>query len=254
VDEFDEVGIVRLTGVFDEDAAAAMREPCCRDWEERYAVVRHDPTTWTAVEPWRSLPSAKRDPAFLAVLGDPLRELADELIGTGWSVAKGFGNLLASFPDAERWHLPGADALWHSDSGYARPMAPVRHLRIFAVFGDLPPGNGGTLLVAGSHRMVRRFVESQPETAARPSKHARRACHASNPWLEELTLGDGCEPGRAERFFAETDVDGIPARVIEVSGRPGDVFVCHPWTIHVRPPNAGPGPRFVRSPTLAQRD
>lgn len=95
--------------------------------------------------------------------------------------------------------------------------------------GDVAPGGGGTLLVAGSHRMVERFVTREPEMARRQAKDARAACHRSNDWLAELALGDGQEPGRVESFMStETDVEGIPARVVEACGQPGDVFVCHP--------------------------
>jgi hypothetical protein len=50
-----------------------------------------------------------------------------------------------------------------------------------------------------------------------------------------------------------TDVEGIPARVIEACGRPGDVYVCHPWTIHAKAPNASGEPRFLRAPTLLRK-
>lgn len=254
VECFESTGIVKLRGVFSEERAAEMRESVWRGWADAYGVQRDDPSTWSRAERWKTVRSAKRDPIFRDVLGDALRSVADVLIGPGWSTSNGFGNLLASFPDATQWHLPGADGMWHSDFGYAAPMDPVRGLRVFAVFGDVPAGGGGTLLVAGSHRMVARFVRSQPDVARGRAKIARAACHVSNEWLRELTTGDGRSPGRIEQFMGTTtDVDGIPARVLEACGRPGDVYVCHPWTIHCPPPNASTAPRFLRSPTLSHR-
>ena len=253
VDEFEQTGIVKLTGVFSEESAALMRDAVWQGWADAYGVREDDPTTWRAVR-WKTVKAAKRHPAFRDILGDSLRSLADRLIGPGWSSSKGLGNLLTSFPDTTQWHLPGADGNWHSDYGFTAPMDPVRALRVFALFGDVPPGGGGTLLVAGSHRMVERFVRAQPELAAGRAKIARAACNASNEWLRDLTEGDGHAAGRAERFMAaSTDVDGIAARVLEACGEPGDVYVCHPWTIHCPPPNANTAPRFIRSPTLAHR-
>ena len=253
-DEFRRTGIVKLTGVFSDERAAAMREACWQGWGDAYGVRRDDPSTWSAVPRFTTVKSAKRHPSFLAVLGDGLRSLADTLIGPGWSTSNGFGGLLAGFPTTTDWFLPGADAVWHSDFFYCAPMDPLPGLRVFAVFGDVPPGGGGTLLVEGSHLMVERFVRSRPDLAAGRFKTARAACHASNEWLHELTHGDGQDPNRPERFMAQTtEVDGIAARVIEASGRPGDVYVCHPWTIHCSPPNANDQPRFLRSPTLKSR-
>lgn len=253
LDDFAERGIVRLDRVFDDAAAQVMQDAVWREWGARFGAKRDDATTWSSAPEWGQLPSAKRDPVFRGVLGSALHELADALLGPGWTASSGFGNLLASFPDADRWTLPGRGGQWHSDLSYTEPMAPLPALRVFAVFGDVAPGGGGTLLVAGSHRMVERFVGSQPEVAARPAKQSSEPCHRSNAWLAELTRGDESEPGRVERFLhAVTDVDGIPARVIEACGPPGTVYVCHPWTIHCRPPNASDRPRLLRSPTLSR--
>lgn len=251
--EFEERGIVRLAGVFSDAAAATMRDIVWEAWRARDGMVPDDRRTWPTTTIWKTPREAKKHPAFRTILGPPLVALADELLGPGWTTSSGFGNLLASLPDGEVWRLPGRGALWHSDFGYRTPMEPLPGLRVFAVFGDTPPGGGGTLLVAGSHRMVADFVARAPDQASARAKEARAACHRSNPWLHELTSGDECEDGRPERFMgAPTDVDGIPAQVVEACGRPGEVFVCHPWTIHCRPPNAADRPRFLRSPTLSR--
>jgi hypothetical protein len=255
VDEFRRTGIVKLTGVFSDESAAAMREACWQGWGDTFGARRDDPSTWSAVPRFKTVKSSKRHPSFLAVLGDELRSLADTLIGPGWSTSNGFGGLLAGFPNTTRWYVPGAGGGWHSDFLYRSSMDPLPGLRVFAVFGDVPPGGGGTLLVEGSHHMVDRFVRARPDLVVGRVKTARAACHASNDWLRELTDGDGQDPTRPERFMAQpTEVDGITARVIEACGRPGDVYVCHPWTIHCPPPNANDQPRFLRSPTLTRRD
>ena len=250
---FAERGIVRLDAVFDDASAQVMQDAVWREWGARFGSRRDDPTTWSSAPAWGQLPSVKRNPVFRSILGPPLRSLADALLGEGWTASSGFGNVLASFPDTDHWTLPGATGQWHSDFAYTTPMAPLPALRVFAVFGDVAPGGGGTLLVAGSHRMVERFVASEPGVAAFPAKRSSDPCHRSNPWLAELTRGDECAPGRIERFVhAVTDVDGIPAQVLEACGPPGTVYVCHPWTIHCRPPNASDRPRLLRTPTLSR--
>ena len=255
IEEFRRTGIVKLTSVFSDESAAAMRDAVWQGWADTFGVRRDDPTTWSAVPAFKTVKAAKRHPSFLGVLGPQLRSLADTLIGPGWSTANGFGGLLASFPNTKQWYLPGAKGVWHSDYLYVTPMDPLAGLRVFAIFGDVPPGGGGTLLVEGSHLMVERFIHARPDLALGPrTKTTRAACHASNEWLRELTQGDASDPRRPERFMGEiTDVDGTHARVIEASGQPGDVYVCHPWTIHCTPPNANDQPRFLRSPTLSHR-
>ncbi|TDD56367.1 hypothetical protein E1263_25345 [Kribbella antibiotica] len=45
----------------------------------------------------------------------------------------------------------------------------------------------------------------------------------------------------------EADVDGIPVRVIELTGRAGDVYITHPWVLHSIAPNTRETPRMMRS-------
>jgi hypothetical protein len=49
---------------------------------------------------------------------------------------------------------------------------------------------------------------------------------------------------------AETDVDGVPMRVVELTGEPGDMVFCHPAVVHCAAPNCGDRPRFMRIAAL----
>lgn len=258
---FAETGVVKLERVFSEADAERMREVVWRDLYHTDGVVRDDRSTWHRKSPLRKLARAKRHPVFEAIFGESLRTFANALIGDGWTTSEAFGNLLVSFPDAARWHLPGLDGFWHSDySGRHDPSDPLPSVRVFAVFGDVPPGGGGTLLVEGSDRLLMRFAHAHPE-AERSHKAAHLAWYRAFPWLADLALAEvqpdrpaGVDDARRQRFMdTVTDVDGIACRVVEACGQPGDVYVCAPWTIHCRPPNASDGPRFLRAPTLVKR-
>ena len=60
----------------------------------------------------------------------------------------------------------------------------------------------------------------------------------------------GQAPSPADRIAAfmdaETLVEGIPLRVVELTGEPGDMVFCHPVMVHSVAPNRGVGPRFMR--------
>lgn len=261
-------GVVKIRNVFSADDAERMREVVWRDLYLTDGVEQADPSTWHRKTPLRKLARAKRDPIFHAMLGEPLRELADAVLGEGWRVSPGFGNLLVSFPDAEHWWLPGIDGGWHSDlGGRPDPADPPTGLRVFALFGHMPPGSGGTLLVGGSERMIKQYVAASPSVERRTTGFVHRtdgkpeadaAWEQALPWLAELTLAERPEvrdpshdDDRRRRFMETvTDVDGVPAQVIEACGEPGDVYVCTPWTIHCKPPNASGAPRFLRAPWL----
>ncbi|MEO1933820.1 MAG: hypothetical protein ABGX04_03375 [Myxococcales bacterium] len=45
----------------------------------------------------------------------------------------------------------------------------------------------------------------------------------------------------------ETEHEGIPLRVIETTGEPGDVYFMHLWSLHNASPNCGERMRTVVS-------
>ncbi len=47
----------------------------------------------------------------------------------------------------------------------------------------------------------------------------------------------------------ETIVEGVPLRVAELTGEPGDMVFCHPLMVHCVAPNRGTRPRFMRIKT-----
>jgi ectoine hydroxylase-related dioxygenase (phytanoyl-CoA dioxygenase family) len=51
----------------------------------------------------------------------------------------------------------------------------------------------------------------------------------------------------------ETVVDGVPLRVVELTGEPGDMVFCHPVMVHCAAPNRGVRPRFMRVKQQAAR-
>jgi hypothetical protein len=44
----------------------------------------------------------------------------------------------------------------------------------------------------------------------------------------------------------ETIVQGVPLRVVALTGEPGDMVFCHPAMVHCVAPNRGAWPRFMR--------
>jgi hypothetical protein len=117
------------------------------------------------------------------------------------------------------------------------------------------PGGGATLFVQGMHRITLAYhAELDPEQ--RRSKHAvhRRRVMRRNAWLRQLM---GTEPGPEDRVAhfmeRETAVDGVPLRVHEMTGEPGDVYLCHPLLAHSGAWNAQDTPRVMRGKLLTRR-
>ena len=240
-DEFLETGIVKLPGAFGARDAARMRDVVWNELLQRYGIQRNDPTTWDRHPP-TGLRSTKRSAAFAAICGPDVVDLLDGLLGAGeWALPKQFGNVLVTMPDADAYRVP--DRIWHCDFPPTLATDRLTVVKLWALFGDVLPGGGGTPHLVGSHRAFGRWLA---RTCERDYKRAKHGFLASHPWLRELIHDDG-RSDRNGRLFAGEEVDGVPLRVIECSGAAGDVYVTHPWVFHSIACNATARPRLMRS-------
>ena len=70
----------------------------------------------------------------------------------------------------------------------------------------------------------------------------------SHPWLAELSGKMKDRGNRTARFMEEGAViEGVPVRVVELTGEPGDAVLWHPALFHGRSRNCTSVPRFVRT-------
>lgn len=239
--DFERDGIVKLERVFPENAAVAMRGVFWREMLNRYGVQREDPSTWDLHAP-TGLKSTKKSRAFDPIFGPALRGALDDIFGdTGWREPKHMGQVLVTMPNASEWRVP--HKLWHSDFDTHMGIDRLFAVKWWTFFDVVEPGQGGTPQLAGGHKAFARFLRSCEDLEY---KYARDTFLKSHPWLRALSNDDG-DPCRSERLMAEADIDGLPMRVVELTGKPGDVFITHAWVYHSIAVNARDTPRMMRS-------
>lgn len=238
---FHEDGYLRLPGALDPRDVARMRD---RLWHllEHRGSRRDDPSTWRhehAVHLQR-VRDADPDPHGCV----PLVEALDELIGAGsWRTSNHWANVLVTFPNAATWDVPHSP--WHLDYSYDFPRDAIWGANAFLFLDDVLPRGGGTVVLRGSPLLTARFVE-RLRPATRTQKQHRLAFQASHPYLTALADPTDTED-RVRRFTeVDTDVHGVPTRVVELTGAPGDLVLCHPWTVHNVAPNTLDRARMMR--------
>jgi Phytanoyl-CoA dioxygenase (PhyH) len=241
--EFEERGFVRIPGAFSREQAAAMESRVWGWLERTYALSRTDPATWKGLAP-TGLQGLKRQAVFDAIGSDATCAALDALLGPGgWKRPRDWGGFLVNFPSAGPWRVPSR--VWHTDFAFQAPHDRVFGALVLSFLSDVPPGAGGTTVVEGSHRVIRRFLEAHPRAAQSKMKNVRLALCASDPWLKALT-SDAEDPGRDERLRHGAVVSGVRVRVAEVAGEAGDLVIGHPWLLHAGAPNCGSAPRIMR--------
>jgi len=242
---FERDGYVVVKEAFSPADGLAMEERWWRELADAHHVHREDRTSWRQIT--GDLKAAKRDPVQASILTERVRGVFDDLLGRGaWSPPRDWGRTIVSFPEPGAWDVPSR--LWHWDNAGEPHLDQPRGLFVVSFIGPVAPRSGGTLILSGSPRLLIRQESRIPADQRRVSgARLWERFHRADPWLMALT---GLAPSPADRtaafMDAETIVDGVPLRVVELTGEPGDMVFCHPVMVHCVGPNRGTRPRFMR--------
>lgn len=190
-----------------------------------------------------------------------------------------------NFPMPEQyWTVPHIS--WHLDIPGWAAETPSWMLYAFVFLDHVRAGGGGMVLLAGSHRHARKLAYAngrtqeslllayashirsaknrglpvdleilpQPSsTGVLTSKEYKRAAGIRNSWMKDLMQKIGNPDERVRRFMTEEiETDGIPLRVVELTGEPGDVVLWDPRCLHALAPNVADRPRFMLRLTCLQ--
>ncbi|MFF7971461.1 phytanoyl-CoA dioxygenase family protein [Streptomyces sp. NPDC007905] len=221
VERFLTDGFVRIEGAFPprvaEDAARLL-------WRET-GYDPDDPGTWKDPVVW--VGGMAQGPFAAAANSAPLHEAFDLLVGAGrWEPRYSLGTFPLRFPHPDE----PDDAGWHIEGGYlpdgeahyhANLRSRDRALLMLFLFSEVTEADAPTRIRVGSHLDVPRILEPYGERGA-----------------SFLELGPQVAAASAHRPLAHA------------TGRPGDVYLCHPFLVHAAQPHHGTRPRFMAQPPL----
>ena len=248
IQRFERDGYVTVRQAFSRTDALAMEEQWWRELEDTHGIRRDDRSSWRQIV--GDLKAAKRDPLQATILTERVRGVFDDLLGKdAWSPPRNWGRALVTFPEPGAWDVPTRH--WHWDNPSALHLDGLKALFVVSFIGSVAPQSGGTLILSGSPRLVieqeRRIPVSQPRDSITV---LRDQFNRSHPWLMALTRHAPSPADRISAFMEEeTIIDGVPLRVVELAGEPGDMVFCHPLMVHCPAPNRGTRPRFMRIKT-----
>lgn len=237
-ERFARDGVVRVEGAIPADQVAAMRA-CVLARIADLAFVEiagaRRPARGTELAMWE----IGRDPVFASLPG-ALADATARVFGPGvWTPVAGElgGVAMPNLP------CPGAtwracDVAWHVDEPTPPGGEPGGILLGYALLDVVEPHGGGTTVIAGSHRRLAALADA----GAAPITYeaAREAFAAAVPWFAAL-LGPAPEAALA----AGCESAGVPLRVVEVTGGPGDLVLLDPRCLHTIAANVSARPRLA---------
>lgn len=235
--EFADRGVVKIEGMLDAGkahAARAMIEELAREHGVLTASRwMKSASRFGYPKPFRSaLNALTKSERFPDLVGAPMAALAERLVGAPVTVLAPGQQLLFTLPGEGSWSVPSD--VWHIDIGRPGDGASPG-LQAFALLGDVAPRGGGTLVVAGSHRLHNHSGELS-------SKQLKQAL-GREPWFRALF-----DPGRApiERLdAAKGRAEDVELEIVELTGRAGDVYLMDLSVLHTPAPNASDTARMM---------
>ncbi|MEV0624067.1 phytanoyl-CoA dioxygenase family protein [Nonomuraea sp. NPDC050404] len=240
---FQEHGYARLDRAFPAAAAADMARALWSALAERHGVDRDRPGTWAPAEP-RGLGALSRKGVFDRLASPAVVAAIGALLGRAdWPRPPDWGTALVTFPTPGEWDVPVGG--WHIDYPARGASGAGLLLKWLAYLAPVGPGGGGTVVLAGSHRLVEDFLRQADEADQGRSPAVRDAILGLHPWLRDLRRPGPAAERVARLMGAGVSVSGVPVRVVELTGEPGDVVFMHPHLLHAAAPNRSAAPRFM---------
>lgn len=257
---FQQKGYVHIPEAFPSSKALIMQDFIWDKLEQKCSILRSDPTTWD--KHITGLNKSAENTLYRDIASQRMCHVIDDLLGEGtWKTPNKWGNFLVSFPKKldQAWSVPASHCNgipWHWDgrSGI-EDMETLSGVFVFTFFSEVKTLGGGTLIVSGSHLLLKRFFQNLSEEN-RPQRRRvlRKQFCTSNRWLAQLTGHDESPVDRMAFFMdKETIIDDIPLRVVELTGKPGDAIICQPTIFHIVSENRADYPRFMRAKVLEKR-
>jgi hypothetical protein len=230
---WEQDGVLKITGLIPLEWFTYLRKRVV----EILGSDPESPQAWTNLEAGLLKPIGG-DKQCVPFEIESVKHAVGSLISKEWEYPKTGGGWFANAPrQLEKQHLPKIELVprgtWHWDG---RPDLHEREcLWLFTPVTEMLPHSGGTWMVAGSARMVTDFyMKLPPEQKEKPTKLVKKWFTDAYEWFKVLNSGE---------TLTQTNQEGDPVRLLNVSGKPGDVVLMKSFTIHSSPEYIGPGPR-----------
>jgi hypothetical protein len=249
-DEFDRRGVLRLEGLISADRVARARELVQRQlaplglWRDgawRLEAVPKPGAVNGGVKTSKAI--GNKRPEIEALIEDPaLRSVVDHFLG-GRPFDRSMHprpTVLFTLPNTEVWTLPIG---WHTDTPRLA-SGEWPGVQVFICLDAVEPGGGGTLVVAGSHRLLNDGRSIVPRDFPRLLN--------DEPFFRDLFSGRGAHHHVAN--LPTGLAEGVALEVVELTGAPGDVYVTDLRLLHAAAPNAGVRPRIMATDRFLRAD
>ena len=251
--EFDRRGVLRLRGLLSADTVRRAREYVQHRlahaglWKDGAWSLGNIPRPqWPATGLKTSEVIGNKHPDVVALIQEPALLSAVDALLEGCAVdprMSGWPQILFTLPNSDTWTVP---TQWHVDQPRLASRRRVG-VQLFTFLDTVEPRGGGTLLVAGSHRLLNegRFIRSRELKPLLIGKAFFRELYSKRPVSVEE---------RAHLLGMVGAVGDVALEVMELTGAPGDVYLTDLRVLHTGAPNTAEHPRVMATHRFVRAD
>ena len=250
LEEFSSRGLLRIRQVIERDVALELQSQL---WERlAIAGIRPGvPQSWQALSEehlGEHIKRTRKMKGMRAIYNDKSKAIASTMLSTRDVCNDTKPLLLLTFPGKHTYidqaRVPST--LWHTDTPFL-PNGVAYGVILLVFLNRVSTGGGGTMVVAGSHRLF-----EQSESIVR-SKVAKRRLK-QYPFFRDLF--DKRLSNRELFLNREDCVRNVNVQVVELVGEPGDAVFVHGSCLHTLVRNFRDEPRmmvrgFFQNPALS---
>jgi hypothetical protein len=254
IDEFDRRGVLRLAGLLSPERVRRAREHVQLRlaqlglWKNgAWRLGKIARPQWPASGPSISDVISNKHPDVEALIDDPGVLAAVDALLPGCAIDRtmsGPPQILLTLPNSDAWTVPTIG--WHVDNPrLASGRGPG--VQLFTFLDTVEPGGGGTLVVAGSHRLLNegRFIRSKDLKRLLGREAFFRELYAEMP----ASVKD------RDRLIGWTGSAGdVALEVVELSGAAGDAYFTDLRVLHAGAPNVADHPRMMATHRFVRAD
>ncbi|MEM7125223.1 MAG: phytanoyl-CoA dioxygenase family protein [Chloroflexota bacterium] len=228
LEEFSSNGVIRLEQFLPLDIVSAVQESILQLAEEE--GVWHDGIWQLGEYPNRPRFTKKRE-VLRPLITDKLLQAVDILVDGQKVKTQGDPGMLFTWPQDGVWTVPTA---WHIDLP-RQPLPGVPAVQLFTFLAPVPPSCGGTLVVAGSHRLFNngKYIRSK-ELIEQLQEYS---------YFKELMAKE--VPNRKRFLTTSGSAEEVDLQVVELHGDPGDTYLVDMRALHTGSTNKANVPRLM---------
>jgi len=259
-DQFREEGFLRVSGLLDIIDIEIIRDNLILKVNEALNInLKHFRANDYDFSHTRRLPGMNpimrkiKEEGVLSSIEKQLKQEVDKLFGRDHWVAHDLWYSLLSVPGLSNdWNIP--KKTWHADEPVIVNESLPLSIFTFVFLDNVESRSGATTVITGTHRQGERIAEVKGAPHAsllsaydpqikNISKNLENinilepqdllnTLKDESEWFRDLSKDDGPNE-RIAKFMKEgTSIEGMKHRVIELTGKPGDIIFLDPRCLH----------------------